>query len=215
MDGANLSNAQLYQADFTGASMKRAVVVGANIGDATVDKGALSETLRAPPPIFYIDDQPLNQVLQAHERWCDSAGVEGVAARLGEVDFRPLRSLAERQLTALVAPNSIFFGLNMKAVQLQGSDLSGADLRSTDLRGADLRGAKLRDAQLTRADLRGAKLGPLPITEGRVVRTDLSRAVLRQADLRAADLRRARMLDADLSGAKLEGAGLEGAEFEA
>jgi uncharacterized protein YjbI with pentapeptide repeats len=195
--------------------MKRTVVAGANLDHALLDDVDMTEVLQAPPPIFYVDDRPLDEVLSDHELYCDTQGRKGAVIALPEVDFRPMRTLKGRRLTGLVARDSIFFGLDLQRAQLQGADLSGCDLRGSDLREADLRGAKLVGAQLTRADLRGAKLGPLMIAEGRFVRTDLTRATLRAADLRGAMARRARMLEADLTQARLAGCDLAGAEMEA
>jgi uncharacterized protein YjbI with pentapeptide repeats len=194
--------------------MKRTVVAGANLDQTRLDDVDMTEVLRGPPPIVYVDDRALDEVLADHEAYCQSGGAKGAVMSLPGVDFRPVKSLRGRHLTGLNAPGSIFFGLDMQRVELQGADLSGCDFRGADLREADLRGAKLLGAQLTRADLRGAQLGPLTISEGRFVRTDLTRASLRAADLRGATARRARLLEADLTQAKLAGCDLTGAEME-
>jgi uncharacterized protein YjbI with pentapeptide repeats len=194
--------------------MKRTVLAGVNLDQARLDDVDLSDVLRAPPPTVYVDDRPLDEVLAEHESYCESSGRRGAVMTLNEVDFRPIRTLKRRRLTALVAPGSIFFGMDLQGAQLQGADLSGCDFRGSDLKDADLRGAKLTGAQLTRADLRGAQLGPLMIAEGRFVRTDFTRATLRSADLRGAHATRARFLEADMTGAHLEGCDLTGAELE-
>jgi uncharacterized protein YjbI with pentapeptide repeats len=214
LDGAVLKDAQLFQADLSGASFRHAVIVGANLTDAEIDLNALDDTLGPPPPLVYIDDEPLLDVLKSHERWCASEGAKGELAKADGVDFRALGHLRDRKLTALRASGGIFFGMDLRGAALQGADLSGADLREADLRGADLRGSKLMRALMTRTDLRDAKLGPLEIGEQRFVRTDLSGAILRYADLRGADLRRARLLDADMQSAEMEGAHTESAEFD-
>ncbi len=194
--------------------MRRAVLSGVEVDGANLKDADLSGALRAPPPIVYIDDEPLHEILDRHESWCESDGLDGKPARIGATDFRPMRKLMGRRLTALFAPNSIFFGLSLEGSQLQGADLTGCDFRGCNLRGVDLRGAKLVGADFTRADLSGADLRPLEIADGRYVRADLTRSKLRQADLRRARLGRARMLEADTSGANLIGADLRGAERE-
>jgi uncharacterized protein YjbI with pentapeptide repeats len=195
--------------------MKRAVLTGVNLDQTRLDDVDLTDALRAPPPIIYVDDRPLSEILAEHELYCDSHGQRGRVLNLPEIDFRPMRTLAHRRLTALIAPRSIFFDLDLRKVQLQGADLSGADFRGADLREADLRGAKLVDAQLGRADLRGAQLGPLTIAQGRYVRTDFTRAGLRHADLRGASAVRARFLECALNVARLDGCNLQHAELEA
>jgi uncharacterized protein YjbI with pentapeptide repeats len=185
-----------------------------DLDGANLDNANMEGVLTAPPPIVYIDDEPLQDILARHQSWCASDGMEGAPARLAATDFRPLRTLARRKLTALHAPGSIFFGLSLEGAQMQGADLSGCDFRGCNLRGADLRGAKLVGADLTRADLSQADLRPLAIADGRYVRADLTRAKLRQADLTRTRLLRARMLEADTAGAKMIGADLRGAETE-
>lgn len=214
LDGADLTGAGLFQADLTGASLDGAVVVDSNIGQALLDDGALRNVVGKAPSIVYVEDQPLWDLVAAHERWCASGGAEGQPVKLGGADFRCLKTLSRRKLTALSAPRAVFVGLDMSGVQMQGSDLTGADFRSANLAGADLRGAKLAGAQLTRANLQEAKLGPLLVGQDRFVRVDLTRASLRSADLSRADARRARLLFADLSGARLDDTLLDGAEME-
>jgi uncharacterized protein YjbI with pentapeptide repeats len=214
LDGADLTKADVFQAELNGASLKRAVMVGVDMGGANFQDADLTDVLTAPPPLVYIDDEPLHEILDAHELWCESEGFKGKPARLPKADFRPVRGLAARMLTALYAPGGVFFGMSLEGVQLQGADLSGADLRGANLRGADLRGAKLTRADLMRADLTGADLRPLAIADGRFIRTDLTRAKLRQADCRRAKMNRARMLEADATGANFEGADLRGTERE-
>jgi uncharacterized protein YjbI with pentapeptide repeats len=194
--------------------MKRAVLTGANLDNATLDDVDMSGVLRAPPAVSYVDDRPIDQVLAEHEAYCDSNGERGSVIDLSKADFRPMRTLKARRFTALVARNCIFFGLDLQGVQMQGADLSGSDFRGADLQNADLRGAKLAGASFTRADLRGAQLGPLTIGDGRFVRTDFTRATLRNADLRGAHAMRARFLEADMTGANLQGCDLTDAELE-
>ena len=213
-DGADMTGVDLFQADLQGASLKRAVLVGVDLEAANFDGADMTGVLQAPPPLIYVDDEPLHELLNTHEMWCQSQGLDGKPTRLPKTDFRPLRSLARRKLTALNAAESIFFGMNLEGVQLQGSDLTGVDMRGANLKGADLRGCKLIDADLTRANLSGANLGPLAISDGRYIRADLTRAKMRGADLTGARLNRARMLEADMHGAILTGADLHSAERE-
>jgi uncharacterized protein YjbI with pentapeptide repeats len=194
--------------------MKRAVVAGANLEHARLDEADMSDVLRGPAPVIYIDDRPLDDILAAHEAYCDSNGRDGAVTSLPGVDFRPVRSLQGRRLTALIAPRAIFFGLDLRGAQLQGADLTGCDFRGADLREADLRGARLFEADVARADLRGAQLGPLTIAPGRHVRTDFTRASLRAADLRGAHAQRARFLECNLDHARLEGCNMLNAELE-
>src|SRR5258706_1581511 len=112
LDGADLSGADLAGADLSGAAMKRTVLDDANLVHARLGDVAMSEVLRAPPPVVYVDSRPIDQVLAEHEAYCDSAGERGSVSDFSNVDFRTLRTLKERRLTAIVARNGVFFGLD-------------------------------------------------------------------------------------------------------
>jgi uncharacterized protein YjbI with pentapeptide repeats len=214
LDGADLSNSDLSGTDFSGASLRGAVVVGANLSAASLKDADLEGLLKAPPPVVFIDDRPLADLIRDHQLWCQTGGLDGAFFRGEEVDFRAAGDLRGVSLTALSAQRAVFYGMDLTGAELQGADLTGADLRGVRLCGADLRGAKLRDARLTRADLTDAKLGPLEVGPGRIVRADLTRACLRQARLCGADLTQARLLRAELEGVRTEGAILTLAEFD-
>lgn len=126
LDGANLTGAQVAGADLSGASLRRAILIRVDFSFATVEGADLSDVLRAPPAVFYVDELPLAEVLAAHETYCNSAGRAGVAARLCAVDFRPVVSLKRRKLSGLVAPGSVLFGMDLEGVELQGADLHAA-----------------------------------------------------------------------------------------
>lgn len=114
MDGANLSGASLQNAEMANVSLRRAVMVGADLGGADLTDADLTQVLRAPPPIIYIDDEPLHEVLEAHELFCESNGREGKIGDLAEVDFRPLKRLKGRRLSGLSAPRAVFFGMDLE-----------------------------------------------------------------------------------------------------
>src|SRR6185437_9244529 len=120
LDGADLSGADLAGADLSGASMKRAVLNGANLQNAILDDVDMTDVLRAPPAVTFVDDRPLDQVLAEYEAYCDSAGERGAVHDLSNVDFRPMRTLKARRMTALVARNGVFFGLDLQGAQMQG-----------------------------------------------------------------------------------------------
>lgn len=83
-------------------------------------------------------------------------------------------------------------------VDLKGLDLSGTDLTEADLRYAQMYGTKLRKADLKGADLSHADLEY----------ADLTGASLFEVDAIGADLSGADLTDADLAGANLSGANL-------
>ena len=214
LDGADLSGADVFHADLGGASLRGAVITGVNVEDANLDEADLTAVLRSPPPLAYVDDRALSDVISEHERFCATNGLEGLPAKLDRVDFRSLRQLRRRKLSGLSARDGVFFGMDLEGVEMQGADLTGADLRGANLKGADLRGVKLVGALMNRANLRQAILDPLVIGEGRSLRADLSRACLRHADLRGVRARKTRFLESDREFIRMDGADLAGAELE-
>ena len=143
---------------------QRLIIDGLNGVNLLTRMGKLRPERRParPPPIFYVDDRSLTEVVAEHEQFCDSAGAKGQVLKMSEIDFRPMKTLKRRRLSGLNAPRSVFFGMDLEGCQFQGADLTDCDFRGANLREADLRGAKFTDAQLARADLRGAKMGRWP-----------------------------------------------------
>lgn len=102
------------------------------------------------------------------------------------------------------APGSLVgYQLDLRATNLQRSDLAHLQFRNMLLTGAHLEGANLAWAHLQGVSLREARL------DGANLRgAHLERADLREAHFRLVDLREAHLDGANLRGAKLEGAGL-------
>jgi len=206
MDGADLSHADLGGADLSGASLRRAVLNGVNLSLARLENTDMTDVLRAPPPITFVDRKSISDVMSDHEAYCDTGGRRGSVTILSGVDFRPMKTLKKRRLSGLNSPRSVFFGMDMEGCELQGGDFSACDFRGANLRDADLRGARFAGAQMARCDLRGARMGPLKLDRERFVRTDFS-----GASLRGAHAPLARFLGAEMDGARIAGCDLTGA----
>src|SRR5258705_3690542 len=91
-------------------------------------------------------------VLSAHARWGETTGREGLPADFSGYDLRSLNGLPHAILTALIAPDAVFYGLDLTGVRLQGAQLEGADLRGCKLTGADLKGVNLQSSKHTNAE---------------------------------------------------------------
>jgi uncharacterized protein YjbI with pentapeptide repeats len=203
-NGANLEGADLQGADLSGADLSDSVLIGTNLQHAQLDKAKMQGVLRDEQPGDVFDPEgETAKDLEAHAAWCESDGQRGKPSSFDGKDLRGFESLSRRNLTALVARNAVFYGMNLEFAQLQGAKLAGADLRRVNLRGADLRGADLTGAKLTNADLRKANLGPLTLINDRVLPTNLSGALLSYADLTGADIENARFNGADCCHARL------------
>lgn len=124
-----------------------------------------------------MEQEKLNEILQAHKKWLDSNGEEGARA-----DLR---------------------GANLRDADLRDANLRYANLRGADLRGADLCRANLRGTDLCHADLRYADLHGTDLRRANLRNADMRDTDLRGADLRGADLRDADLCDADIDYAAL------------
>lgn len=194
--GANLSQACLRQAQINVANMIRAVLVGADLSEASLIR---SELLRAD-----LSNANLNR------------------ANLTEADLRETRfrwaKLREATLNQGDLRKSNLMGANLEGAQLHAAHLGEAvlssavlqraELRHANLVKADLRGANLRGANLRWADLSGAILHEADLTDAK-----LSGAILIGADLRGATLVNTTLVHADLSNACLQHAYCIGSDW--
>jgi len=89
----------------------------------------------------------LKSILDQHQLWIETNGVQGQCARLEGADLRGA-NLEGANLRAA----------NLRDADLEGATLEGATLKGADLQYANLTGADLRYANLTGADLEGAHL---------------------------------------------------------
>ena len=120
-------------------------------------------------------------------------------------------------------------GLNLSGVDFRGAHLSKVQFEESQLYGANLQDAKLLFAKLQNANLSEAKLQNANLSEANLQNADLSRANLQNAkllfaelqnvdlagaELQNANLSRAKLQNADLSRAKLQNAKLLFAELQ-
>ena len=116
-----------------------------------------------------------------------------------------------------------FRGAHLRKVQFEESQLYGANLQDADLSGAKLQGANLDEAKLQgtnlgEAKLQGAnldkaKLQGANLGKAKLQGTNLGEAKLQGANLGEANLQGANLILADLQGANLSRADLQGANL--
>ena len=116
----------------------------------------------------------------------------------------------EEVITKIRNNDIIFWGDD-----LRGLNLSGVDFEGCDLIGADLRDANLSGAILWRASTMGIKLGGANLQGADLRWSSLVDADLRNTDLRGANMEQCSFDGADLRGAHLEGANVEGITVDA
>ena len=102
-----------------------------------------------------------------------------------------------------------FRGAHLKEVQFEKSQLDGANLQN-----ADLFKVNLQDAELNRAELQGAELDRAELQNADLFKANLQGAKLDGANLQGAKLNGANLQGAKLNGAKLQGAKLNGAKLQ-
>lgn len=112
-----------------------------------------------------------------------------------------------------------FRGAHLKEVQFEKSELDGANLQNADLfkvnlQDAELNRAALQGAELDRAELQGAELDRAELQNADLFKASLQGAKLDGANLQGAKLNGAALQGAKLDGAKLQGAKLNGAKLQ-
>lgn len=229
--------------DFRGADLNGANFSGATFGDGCTMAGAQLEH------VLWLRTKGLEKVPFDHDE-------QRVAIlKDAQVSFDASEEKRHSHGRATPAPERLddsvpplakktLGGYDLRALKLQGWQLSGKSLRGVDLRAADLcgvqahsctldranlrgawaTGAQLQDASLLNADLRAvdlcdailpnAKLDNAIARSAILTGANLQGASLRGTDLYCADLRGCDLRGADLTGANLYGADLSGAQLE-
>lgn len=153
-----------------------------------------------------MDQEFLEKVLEAHEKWAQGSP-NGEWADLSRED------LYEACMQAFDLRFIDLNGADLRDAKLSGSNLSNAQMRNADLRGASISDANLTNANLNGADLRNAYLVRSNLTGATLIGVDLTGADLRFANLTKANLTRANLSKADLSYADLSQADTTDAIF--
>ncbi len=170
---ADLSQAQMKQANFTDANLSRVIMNRSNLSGATLNRANLSHARLIGA------DLGSTQLVGANLRgaYLEKASLTG--ADIGDARFNEAN----------------LYGARLSRVIAIGTHLSYANLTNTDWRGADLSGAYLDRANLSNANLSATRL------TGAVLRSaNLKNTNLQNADLSFVDLRGANVAGADFQG---------------
>jgi uncharacterized protein YjbI with pentapeptide repeats len=165
----------------------------------------------------------LNEILNQHQLWIESAGKQGTRANLSRANltsanlgYANLRGanlvdayLRDTNLWGAELENAYLTDANLGGAVLTGANLGGANLKGANLCyanliGANLTGASLCGANLTGANLRRANLRYAYLTHAYLTHADLTGASLRGANLTSANLTSANLLDANLTNTVLD-----------
>ncbi len=148
---ADLSGADLKEADLTGSILKKVLMNRTNLIGATLNRANLSDSylIGANLSSAELITADLSRAI------LENASLTG--AKLGEAKFN-LSNLRGANLGEAKAVRSNFTFANLTESNWQGADLSGANLSNAKLRDADLSYTKLVGANLSKANLQNAKL---------------------------------------------------------
>ncbi|MBW4492201.1 MAG: pentapeptide repeat-containing protein [Oscillatoria princeps RMCB-10] len=171
---ADLSGAELKQANFSEATLVLALMNRANLMRAELNKANLFRARLSGANLSSA------QLLQADLRQAVLSDVSLTGAELREAKLAGA-NLQGARLGQVTAKGASFQAANLSASEWLGADLSGADFSGSNLQNSDLSSARLAGANLSGAQLQ--------------------RASLRNADLVGADLRGANLAGADFQGA--------------
>ena len=168
---ADLSGADLRDAELTGSNLTNAVLNGTNLMRATLNRAKLSNSrlIGANLSSAKLISGDLRQAV------LENASLTG--ADLGEAKIARA-NLHGARLGKVKAVRSDFTFANLSQSNWQGANMAGANLSSANLQEADLSSTKLIGVDLRNAKLQNAKLQ----------NSDLSNADLRGANLAGADL---------------------------
>jgi uncharacterized protein YjbI with pentapeptide repeats/uncharacterized RDD family membrane protein YckC len=173
---ADLSGAQIKQANLTDANLSRVLMIGTDLRRATLNRANLSNARLVGAKLGSA------QLVGADLRGAVLENASLTGADLGEA------KLNEANL----------YAASLSRVIAIGTQLSFANLTKTNWQGSDLSGAYLDRANLTNANLSATRL------TGAILRSAQMNGVnLRNADLSLADLRGANLTGADFQGAIL------------
>lgn len=147
-------------------------------------------------PLRQIPKEELTEILEKHKTWLKTKGKEGERANLSQTNLAEAFREAGRDLDF---SRALMVGVDLKKVELNGSQFV-----ETELAESDLQQCRFDGANLSGANLRGAKLGRAQFPSAILTNAILREAFLEDADLKAAiNLRSEQLGGADASNAKL------------
>lgn len=153
---ADLTQAQMKQANFTDANLSRVIMTGSDLSRATLNRANLANARLVGANLSS------SQLVGADLRGAVLENASLTGADLGDAKFKDANLYSARLGHAIAIGTQLSFA-NLSKTDWQASDLSGADLERANLSNANLSatrltGATLRYAQLENANLQNADL---------------------------------------------------------
>jgi uncharacterized protein YjbI with pentapeptide repeats len=155
--GADLRGAVFEQCSIAGAQFAQAKLEGADFSQTEDASKALPEWAAGMVKMIRkIAPADLMGMIQRHQRWVGSNGVEGARLTLLGHDLTGIE-IARQDLSGADLRNCRLDFADLSGAKLVASDLRGASLIKTDLRNADLRAALISETALSKARAEGAR----------------------------------------------------------
>ncbi|MBD2250393.1 heterocyst-specific glycolipids-directing protein HglK [Nostoc parmelioides] len=173
---ADLSQAQMKQANFTDANLSRVLMTRSDLSRATLNRANLSNARLIGANLSSA------QLVGADLRGTVLENASLTGADLGDAKLQEANLYGAR-LSRVIAIGAQLSFANLTKTDWQSSDLSGADLERANLSNADLSatrmtGAILRSAQLENANLRNADLSLVDLRGANVAGADFKDTIL-------------------------------------
>ncbi|HEY9803465.1 MAG TPA: pentapeptide repeat-containing protein [Leptolyngbyaceae cyanobacterium] len=173
---ADLSQAQMKQANFTDANLSRVLMTRSDLSRATLNRANLSNARLIGANLSSA------QLVGADLRGAVLENASLTGADLGDAKLQEANLFGAR-LGRVIAIGAQLSFANLTKTDWKSSDLSGADLERANLSNADLSatrmtGATLRSAQLENANLQNADLSLVDLRGANVAGADFKNTVL-------------------------------------
>lgn len=212
----NLSGARLYEANFTRADLRSAILDRATAERATFRQADLREASMA------CIAAPAADFTAADLRGAGAAGANLRGADFTSADLRGA-SLTSAELREAKFTRARLEGADLSRAVLEWVTIDGADFTGANLRGAMMCRLCLRDATFTHAsfceaslqhcDLEGIELPGADFSRAKLAGCLLTSSIMPGANFGDADLRNCGLAEVEWQDADLRGADLRGSSF--
>ncbi|BCL38767.1 pentapeptide repeat-containing protein [Nostoc sp. MS1] len=173
---ADLSQAQMKQANFTDANLSRVLMTRSDLSRATLNRANLANARLIGANLSSA------QLVGADLRGAVLENASLTGADLGDAKLQEANLYGARLGRVIAIGTQLSFA-NLTKTSWQNSDLSGADLERANLSNADfsssrMTGATLRSAQLENANLQNADLSLVDLRGANVAGADFKNTIL-------------------------------------
>lgn len=221
LSGANLSAAQMEEANLFGAQLAGAVLEGTNLAGADLGEARMVGSHLRGAQLTGADLSRAN-IRSADLSYTQMAGTNLSEAHLdgAELSYTQMAgaNLSDAHLDGAVLGYAKMKGANFRGAEMERASFNRAAMEGANFSFANMEGTYLQKAKMAGADLSEAKMAGADFSYAKMAGANLSGAkmagvVLHDADMSGVNLSRAQMVGADLSWTDLGGADLSAARM--